>query len=45
MYHCNKCGELIKEKNIVYLHQSVGNLEPCRYYCKKCVNKEVIRKG
>ena len=45
MYRCNKCGELIEEKKTVYLHQSIGNLEPRRYYCKSCVDKEVIRKG
>jgi len=44
MYHCNKCGELIEEKKTVYLHQSIGNLEPNKYYCKTCVDKEVIRK-
>ena len=44
MYHCNKCGELIEEKKTVYLHQSVGNLESNKYYCRKCVDKEIIRK-
>jgi len=36
-YKCKKCKNNLFEKDAMYLHKKVGDLEPFHYYCKQCL--------